>query len=322
MQEKSAFRLFGGPVEKKIERPAEGIPAHYQEGAGIGSSGPVMDFSRILERILTDEQTFNYLPGNIKAGLRKLYKMTQDPFKYASEESEATDGANAAVEVESPRAQLKALRETLTKAVSNKRLPKLVQTALLDAHKAVENELATIGEVGPAAPAAPAAPAPAPTPSRREVREEKKREDVIRRQTEKQDKGRLEDTSVDRLKKMLMGSQHYPKIYQRLPIEIRKEIDKLSLDPENVKYLSSQRMVFASRSVVERFLSAAAGPKFMVKMKDSMHAYELYDDKGANVYDLDKAAEAAEAVHEDDWKEVYNGREGISRDEWLEKQKR
>jgi hypothetical protein len=50
------------------------------------------------------------------------------------------------------------------------------------------------------------------------------------------------------------------------------------------------------------------------------YAYALLDDKGAEQYDLHSAAQLAEDMYGDDWREVANGEDGISREEWLAEQ--
>jgi len=60
--------------------------------------------------------------------------------------------------------------------------------------------------------------------------------------------------------------------------------------------------------------------QFRVILVGSFHAHELYTfDGGREIYALDEAAEEAELQFGSDWKEVYNGFFGTSRDEWLGK---
>jgi hypothetical protein len=245
MQEISAFVQKKPPVETELRKP-EPMPAFYTKGKSVGSTGATLDLSRILEYVLKDEQTFSYLPKNLQAGLRKVYKMTQDPTKYASEET-ASDDKEAFLGLGGPAAQLRGLKDYLAKALTGKELPKPVLDALLDAHGVVEKELSAQG--GSAA-------VPGARQQRRDEQEDKKREDVIRKHTEREDVGKREDTAIDRLKKMFQGSKHYVDVFRAVPYEIRQELQKLSLDPENLKYLSSQRAVFASRAVVKKYLGA------------------------------------------------------------------
>lgn len=237
MQERSAFIPKKSPVETEVRKP-EPMAPFYQKGKNVASA--TTDFSRMLEYILKDEQTFSGLPKNLQAGLRKIYKMTQDPFKYASEET-ASDDREAFLGMGGPAAQLKGLKDYLTKAMTND-LPKSVTDALMAAHGVVEKEIAAVASV------------PSARQQKREEREEKKRENVIQRYTQKEEAGKREDAAIDRLKKTLMGSKHYTNVFGGLPFEIRQELQKLSLDPENLKYLSSSRAVFASRTVVMRYL--------------------------------------------------------------------
>lgn len=60
-----------------------------------------------------------------------------------------------------------------------------------------------------------------------------------------------------------------------------------------------------------------ANTPFIVTLKGSMHSVKLYDKEGKEVFDMNGAAELAEELHGEDWKEVFNGKEGIGRSEWL-----
>ena len=46
------------------------------------------------------------------------------------------------------------------------------------------------------------------------------------------------------------------------------------------------------------------------------YAFTLYDLRGKEVFDLGSACEAAEDIYGDDWTEVYNGIEGMNRDDY------
>jgi hypothetical protein len=56
---------------------------------------------------------------------------------------------------------------------------------------------------------------------------------------------------------------------------------------------------------------------FKVRTVGSFYSYELLDERGCEVYSLEKAADIAEKVYEFSWQEVYNGEEGIDREDWL-----
>lgn len=239
MQDKQSF--IGRRPEETIQKPSP-APALYQKGKTVGTSGATLDLSRMLEYVMKDEQTFPYLPKNLQNGLRKIYRMSENAFNYSSEEMTASQEMEAFLGMGGPAARLRGLKDYINKAMSSGDLPKPVLDALLNAHETIGKELET--------------PQKAPTEreQRREQREEQKRENVIQQYTKKEEVGRREDNAIDRLKKMLGGSTHYKDVFQALPYEIRTELQKLSIDPENLKYLASPRAVFASRSIVEAFL--------------------------------------------------------------------
>jgi hypothetical protein len=54
-----------------------------------------------------------------------------------------------------------------------------------------------------------------------------------------------------------------------------------------------------------------------VELVGYFYTLELYDSEGAEIYNLDDAAEAAELQYGADWACVYNGNEGVDRDSWL-----
>jgi hypothetical protein len=60
---------------------------------------------------------------------------------------------------------------------------------------------------------------------------------------------------------------------------------------------------------------------FSVWLKGDFFAHGLYDERGCYIYDRDVAATEAERQFGDGWREVGNGQEGISRDEWLASRK-
>lgn len=56
--------------------------------------------------------------------------------------------------------------------------------------------------------------------------------------------------------------------------------------------------------------------KFMIRFAGDFYSHTMYDAKGAEVFDLEQAAQVAEEIYGDNWTEVYNGEEAISRDDW------
>ena len=50
-------------------------------------------------------------------------------------------------------------------------------------------------------------------------------------------------------------------------------------------------------------------------MAGSFYTYELYDEKGREIYTLSEAVRAAEQQFGADWNCVYNGQEAVSREE-------
>lgn len=55
--------------------------------------------------------------------------------------------------------------------------------------------------------------------------------------------------------------------------------------------------------------------KFKVKLVGAFHSNELYDDRGREIFHLADAVKAAEAQFGAEWEEVYNGEEGMVREE-------
>ena len=53
---------------------------------------------------------------------------------------------------------------------------------------------------------------------------------------------------------------------------------------------------------------------FRVILKGNMYAHELYDREGRQVPDLERAIEVAERQFGPDWREVFNGHLGASRE--------
>lgn len=49
--------------------------------------------------------------------------------------------------------------------------------------------------------------------------------------------------------------------------------------------------------------------KFRVELKGSFYTYELYDERGAEVFDLEDAVRVANWLYPDQWSCVYNGSE-------------
>lgn len=55
--------------------------------------------------------------------------------------------------------------------------------------------------------------------------------------------------------------------------------------------------------------------KFKVELAGSFYTYELYDSKGREIFELDKAIEAAEWQYAGVWNSVYNGNEAADNPE-------
>ena len=56
---------------------------------------------------------------------------------------------------------------------------------------------------------------------------------------------------------------------------------------------------------------------FRVKLRGSMHTFELYNKRGEEITDLVEAADCAEEEFGDEWEEVYNGDAGAERSECI-----
>jgi hypothetical protein len=53
--------------------------------------------------------------------------------------------------------------------------------------------------------------------------------------------------------------------------------------------------------------------QFLCHLEDYFYAFDLYDERGREIYDLDIAVAAAEEQFGSDGWEVYNGNEGVNR---------
>ncbi len=58
-------------------------------------------------------------------------------------------------------------------------------------------------------------------------------------------------------------------------------------------------------------------PKFMVELAGEFYTYELYNAAGEHIFNVSDAAESAEEQYGTDWQSVYNGIEGVEREEYL-----
>lgn len=56
---------------------------------------------------------------------------------------------------------------------------------------------------------------------------------------------------------------------------------------------------------------------FSVQLSGSFYTFNLYDANGREITDMSAAADFAESEFGTDWNEVFNGHEGIERDEYL-----
>ncbi len=56
---------------------------------------------------------------------------------------------------------------------------------------------------------------------------------------------------------------------------------------------------------------------FLVRLSGSFYSFDMYDADGRELTDMSSAADYAESEFGTDWTEVYNGSEGIDRDEYI-----
>jgi hypothetical protein len=224
----------------------------YNKGKSVGSAGTAAatsDLSRMLDHIFRDTSLVQNLPPELQKGLKKIHKMTENIFKYASEDTESSEyDKEAFLGLNDIGAKLKSLGKMIEDVVTGfgHNVSEKAKSALLDAHSAVETEIQTIGSTSKQK-----------KEEKAESKAEAKREKSISRYVEKQEQGNAQEAAVGRLKKMLSSSRHYFDLFTALPPAIKEELSKLSLDPENLKYLSSQKMVLASRSVVAKYLGTS-----------------------------------------------------------------
>ena len=58
---------------------------------------------------------------------------------------------------------------------------------------------------------------------------------------------------------------------------------------------------------------------FSVRLVGSLYSFSLYDTDGWEITGMSAAADFAESEFGTDWTEVFNGSEGIERDEYIRK---
>lgn len=51
-------------------------------------------------------------------------------------------------------------------------------------------------------------------------------------------------------------------------------------------------------------------PKFRVELIGAFYTFELYDDRGREIFELGEAVEAAESQYPGTWRSVFNGEVG------------
>lgn len=59
---------------------------------------------------------------------------------------------------------------------------------------------------------------------------------------------------------------------------------------------------------------------FSVELYGYFFTGKLYDKRGREIFELDRACEEAEELYGSDWSAVFNGEGGIHRDTWIGKQ--
>lgn len=55
--------------------------------------------------------------------------------------------------------------------------------------------------------------------------------------------------------------------------------------------------------------------KFSVELRGVFYTLTLYDEKGREVFTLEEAIQAAENEYGSEWSAVFNGEEGVAREE-------
>jgi len=253
--------------------PPKGTPPFrydplYKKDKTVGSAGPVADLNRMMGAIMAEKRVFNDLPRNLQRGIQKIQKMTGDIFKYAAEEEPPVE-KDAFLGFGGTETQMRDLKKYINRTINDTNISKNIKEGLLDVTKRIDEEMRGVEwEKQDAKERKQQESLQRKTEKeqqRQRARQEKSdikeeleefgREEVMERQKEKDVVLQRENTAVEHLKGMLLNSRHYLDVYQALPGELRRELEKLSLDPENLKYLSSSRSVFSSQKVVRKFLS-------------------------------------------------------------------
>lgn len=212
--------------------PEKEVGPFYSPEKAVGSSGAVMDLRIIIENAMKS-QYFQNLPKEMKAGLLKIQKMTTDPFKYASENT-ASEDKEAIFGLGGPEAQLRDISRYLSKLVMTKGLPDAVRKALIQARNTIESEQWAPSSTTGKRQESPTTPSTSTGPTRGEPTRTP------------QDKGRRQDRDVGsseqvalKFRQALKFHGRYDNIFGGLPFEIRRELQKLSLDPESLKKVPS-----------------------------------------------------------------------------------
>lgn len=223
----------------------------YHPERGFGRSAPTMDLGTMLEFVFSQNQIFDNLPEKLQKGLKKVYKMTKDPFKYASENVTASEEREAIFGLGGREEYLNDVVKFVDKIVGKRDIPKSVENALISASEIAKKEIQALRD----SRAQEKAQKQQQKQMERERREDEKRESIIQRYNEKVQRETNQNEAINQLKNLFSKSNHYARIFKALPTEIVNELKKLSMDPDNIKYLSSPDSRLASISVVNKYLS-------------------------------------------------------------------
>jgi len=230
----AAFRM------PQVEEPTPSGPL-YHKGRTVGSAAAVLDFSKMMDLILSNRAFFASLPANVQKSLAKLHRMSSNAFKFASDREAYFAGQG--------RPALGDLKKYIENVIGIKGLPESVRNALEGVQTAIKREMS--GEPAPQPKAAPAQPAPDEVGKPQESAPTSEKPAPTGRATDmKVPSGRGDP--YEKLQAMFKKSRHYADIYPALPFEIRQELQRVGLDLESLKGFAKQ----ASLGIVSRYLAS------------------------------------------------------------------
>lgn len=237
------------PEQQKGQQGPQTQQGQQGQQGQVGSVAPVMELSRILDDIVRDPAV-NNLPPKVKDGLKKIHKMTENAFRYASEDIEAALFG---------KAPLNALQDMLQsfgkKIKSESDLPQSVLSAL----SKLKQEVDTAVLSKPKEPGILERGMEKARDIGRQVSE--KGRQISEKGQEMLDRGKevarklqgppkqVQEQALSSLKNSLMNSK-YRQIYYKLPTEIIRRLDSLGLGLDDLTPMGPKTASLANKAVL------------------------------------------------------------------------